>query len=251
MTVAEAIKARDEYIAEYTVASRIYNEQCDALKEAVRVWTDRIENRIREELGCDYLSIKVNSWLDNSFEARISNETYPNRETASLVWSMDINVKDGELRISSNSWSGADFTTAEKIADMEESIKIIKKIHAIDWVELAKDKKPDYKDYVTARWVPNETNKYVAMVEEAIIEETMAERKIIKVVNRCTVDYISIVKATEKQYRYTAYTLSKEVDDNSKMYDMLHEESFVKNAPRMSKENFKELIGKKYEIIDC
>jgi hypothetical protein len=249
--VEELIAERDAFNEAYNTASAMRDEQYEKYINAKYVWEENIRqtviNAIMDETD-ENMDIRFNSWDD--YEVGIEYGRYSD---VALKWDYTItyNPDTKEVTYRSNSWSGADITTPEKIANLEYSVNIMKKIIAIDWEEIFAtfdNNRPNIKEYVTTK-VPTEGRKdwdkeiFFATIDAykdanvlfqgvdetgwdvwyKIIKET-PKRYTVVVCNRTDVE-VGKKDGTLKEYidaKYNSYGISKD-----KFYDRVYDKKAV------------------------
>ena len=159
--VTALVAERDAFNEKYNTASAMRDEQYERYVNAKYEWEENIRqtviNAIMDETD-ENMDIRFSSWDD--YEVIIEYGRYGD---VALKWDYTItyNPDTKEVTYRSNSWSGADITTPEKIANLEYSVTIMKKIIAIDWKEIFAtfdNDRPNIKEYVTTK-VPTEGRK--------------------------------------------------------------------------------------------
>lgn len=158
-TVEDIMKRRDEYDAETKKFQDAYDEQYAAFNEAKYNQEKEMERILADKIGSTPLNLQIRAdyWgrlLGNgdepSWEFRIQcNENNKFDDNVALAWSWDVGFgSDGEVKKDSSSWSGLKAVTPEQVADLEESVRIIKILNNMDWEELLKTPQAKYNDFV-------------------------------------------------------------------------------------------------------
>lgn len=151
-------KAREEYDAE----TKRLKDQSEANTERWHSDTydkqEELEKTISDMIGSTTLNleIRVDPWgrsfsdNDNTWGINVrANENNKFSDNVALSWSWDAYLdKDGNIKKDSGSWSGLKAITPEQIADLEESVRIIKLLNNMDWQTILRSPKPRYEDYV-------------------------------------------------------------------------------------------------------
>ena len=154
----ELKKARDEYDAvtkemtdrENAAEDRYMNAWHQSEKELEQKVSDIIGPTtlvldIRADTGGKYSGIGGEGW-----SIRVSANDHDHfAEDRALSWNWDVHIDtDGNIVKDSGSWSGLKAVTAEQIADLEESVRIIKILNNIDWAEVLSHPRVKWGDYV-------------------------------------------------------------------------------------------------------
>lgn len=136
-------KARvDEAEAEYD--ETLWNQQ------------KNLEKQISDMIGSTSLELNIQADPYRSFRAKgwairvEANERtkFENNVALSWHWSIELN-SEGEIVKDSGSWSGLKATTPEQIADLEESVRILKLLNSTDWDVILHSPLAKYSDFVT------------------------------------------------------------------------------------------------------
>lgn len=149
----DLMKARDEYDAEI----KKMNEQQDsntARYEAAENEAERgIEKRLSDIIGSTTLDLDIRvtqGWSNRGgWEVRVTANDKDHFDTKrALHWSWEAKLnQDGEVVKDSSSWSGLRAVTEEQIADLEESVRVIKILNGIDWDEILHSDTVKFGDY--------------------------------------------------------------------------------------------------------
>lgn len=150
-------KAREEYDAE----TKRLKDQSEANTQR---WSEdtydkaaELEKTISDMIGPTTLAleIKVDPWGrsfgdSNKWGINVrANENNKFNDDVALSWNWEAYIdKDGNIKKDSGSWSGLKVVTPEQVADLEESVRIIKMLNNMDWATILNSPKPDYEDYV-------------------------------------------------------------------------------------------------------
>jgi len=150
-SIEEIRKQRDEYDAE----TQKYVDRQEAgsanYRNAIRTSAKAIEQQIANKIGSTPLAleISVNDNWEDAWEVRVKANEYNRSDNAALAWNWDVKFnRKGEIEKDSSSWSGLKAITPEQIADLEESVRVIKVLNNIDWYMLLKgSKKPMWDEF--------------------------------------------------------------------------------------------------------
>ena len=149
----ELKKARDEYDALTNELAQQRESQEDDYSEAMYEKGKEIEKKVADAIGTTTLDLEINVGpkYGTGWEIRVTaNDRDHFAPNIALSWHWDVSLdKEGNLVKDSGSWSGLQIVTDEQIADLEESVRIIKILNSIDWIEMLKSPIPKYGDYVS------------------------------------------------------------------------------------------------------
>lgn len=154
-TLDDIRKQRDEYDAETSRLENANEEQHEKYRLAIRDKSKEIEKAISEKIGPTSLELHIrveDDWQD-AWEVRIqANENSKFEEGRALAWHWDVKFdKDGTVVKDSGSWSGLRAITSDQLADLEESIRVLKVLNNIDWYMFLKERfgaKPKYDEFI-------------------------------------------------------------------------------------------------------
>lgn len=150
----EIRKQRDEYDAETARLKNIKEDKHNQYRLAIRDAAKEIEKAISEKIGPTSLELHIrveDDWQD-AWEVRIeANENSKFDADRALSWHWDVKFdKDGTVVKDSGSWSGLKAITPDQIADLEESVRVLKVLNNTDWYMFLKERsstKPKFEDY--------------------------------------------------------------------------------------------------------
>lgn len=155
--VDDLLKQRDEYDARLNELKSRRDGEDAAYQSAQYDAEKAVERKIMALIGPTTLDIRVDvnqDWTSRGnssvilWKIRIDvNERRKFKDDTSLVWSWSVGLSNGVIRKESSSWSGLQAVTPEQIADLEESVKVIKTLNAIDWDEIIHAPTANYRDY--------------------------------------------------------------------------------------------------------
>lgn len=151
----DIIRQRDEYDAE---TNRLNDKSEAASKEYRRVQYElksALERKVSDMIGPTSISLRINAdpWGHfgaNSWSVEVkANEGSNFNDKVALVWNWEVKLdKDGNIVKDSGSWSGLKVVTPEQIADLEESVRVMKILNGIDWKEILNSPMAKWEDYV-------------------------------------------------------------------------------------------------------
>ena len=153
----ELKKARDEYDALTNELTQQRDSQEDDYSEAIYEKSKEVEKKVADAIGSTTLDLQINVTpgysrnIGASWEIRVAaNDRDHFAPNIALSWHWRVSLdREGNIVKDSGSWSGLKVVTDEQIADQEESVRIIKILNSIDWMEVLKSQVPSYKDFVS------------------------------------------------------------------------------------------------------
>ena len=136
-------REEQEYEAKVAPLRQKADEQQMNYRRAALDVKERIEKTILDAIGDTTLEIEVRveqGWGDDGeYQASIrANDRDHFDKNRALSWNYDAKLKKGQLEYESGSWSGLKVTTPEQLADLEESVRILKKLQTIPWGTILK-----------------------------------------------------------------------------------------------------------------
>ena len=154
----DLLKQKEEYDARLqSLKDRRAAEDFEYRKAGIKA-EKAVERKILTLIGPTSLEIRINA--DEDWSPRRSgedlitweidirvNENRKFKDDTALAWSWRVRLVDGKIRKESSSWSGLQAVTPEQIADLEESVKVIKALNAIDWDEVVHAPYAKFEDY--------------------------------------------------------------------------------------------------------
>ncbi len=151
---------RDDLIAErdaYDAETAKYQSKVDEGEERWHQDTRAIEESVKAEveraIGETSLEIEVfaRAGWEVGYEVTVrANESRKFDEGTALAWNWEAKIdREGNLVKDSGSWSGLKVVTPEQIADLEESVRVMKVLNSLDWEHILKRANPKYSDYVS------------------------------------------------------------------------------------------------------
>ena len=155
----DLMKARQEYDAETNRLNEITEQHNREYRQALDADQKAIEKRVAEMIGSTSLdlTIKADPYpsmrsvlnTDETWEIEVTAHEHDHfNEKFALSWNWKIRLdKDGNLAKDSGSWSGLRAITPEQLADLEESVRILKILNNTDWSELLHAPKAKFEDY--------------------------------------------------------------------------------------------------------
>lgn len=202
--VNELIAERDAFMEDYNKKASVYEEQYNNYIKAYEAWRESIIEKVRNIINDANEDIDIRFDSYDGYNIKIKYGGYSS--DVALKWDITINYnkETGNVTYASNSWSGMDITTPEKIANLEYSVNLIKNITDIDWKDIAvtfDDNKPNRNDFVTTK-APERCNRnWDKEIFFAMINAYKNANVIFKGVNEYGYDaYYKVIKETSKRY---------------------------------------------------
>ena len=140
----DLLKQREEYDAKRAAIAQREDEADKAFRQADYAAAKAVEKAVSDMIGNTTLQLDVRA--DTSWRSFATDEPSSWRITVSandrdhfdkaraLSWHWEVDVdKQGNLVKDSGSWSGLRAVTEEQLADLEESVRILKLLNNADW----------------------------------------------------------------------------------------------------------------------
>lgn len=150
----DILRRREEYDAESKILEDKIKQDEDRYNEARFKTRVDLEKKVSGLIGPTTLSLTIEvseGWFGNSgWEVNVrANDRVKFDDNVALAWNWEAKLdKDGNIVKDSGSWSGLKITTPEQIADLEESVRVIKILNNIDWSEILNAPTVKYADYM-------------------------------------------------------------------------------------------------------
>lgn len=187
-TVEDITKRRDEYDAETQKLQDTYDEQKAAFNQARYNQEKEIEKMIADKIGSTSLNLQIRAdyWGNygaDGWSIRIQcNENNKFDDNVALAWNWEVGLdSEGKIKKDSSSWSGLKAVTAEQIADLEESVRVIKILNNIDWAEILNTPKIKVHEFVDNE---NTTALYSRQKERPDFEKELADARLAELVGK-------------------------------------------------------------------
>lgn len=148
-------RQRQEYDDETQVLENKYKERRDEYKKVLHGQSSAIEREIAEMIGPTSLPLEISvdpygSYTNNFWSIHImANDHRNSDDKVALVWNWDVSMRDsGEVVKDSGSWSGLKAVSAEQIADLKESVRVLEILNNADWATILTAPKANYEEYM-------------------------------------------------------------------------------------------------------
>lgn len=182
----DLIKQRDEYDAETKKYADRVSEGEKNLSSKLKEQRVDMEKKISDLIGSTSLDLEIyadpwGSFTNEGWSVRVkANDRNKFDDNVALSWSWEAKLgSKGEVDKESGSWSGLKAITPEQIADLEESVRVIKILNNMNWEEVLNSPKAKFEDYVPedAQKAASERRRnrpdFEKDIEEAEIEEAV------------------------------------------------------------------------------
>lgn len=181
-------RRRAEYDAETQKYKDIEEANSQKYRNATHEKEQAIEKAVSELIGPTNLVLEIRVDTDYDFTAKKlswkvyvrANEHEKFEDTRALAWSWEVKLgNNGELIKDSSSWSGLKAITPEQVADLEESVRVIKVLNNIDWPKVLDVAIPRFEDfhdeenYEIIRQRGNERPDFENELTDAVLEESL------------------------------------------------------------------------------
>lgn len=255
---SDIIAARDAWQKEYDAAQATYDSQYNEYEMARADSEMFLEEKVKTIVGRTFLNLDVSA---TAYGGRYGAKTYEvhieNREGA-LRWDWRVRLDvDGNVDKDSGSWSGLQAISDEDMDQLEESVRILRKLNNTDWkpiLDRMEDIRPKYNDYITAQ-DPRRMEKpnFGSQLKQASIEDAIGQKVLIRGTGNETGgregSYYIIHKQTPKQTSVTE--ISKYyVDKLPEGEDLWNYAQKYGVDYRISTDKFLSKISENPEIID-
>ena len=155
----DILRERDAYLADKESRQARYDEQQRAYTQANKAEFDAVEAAIRRAIGNTsvYYDVQVERALsfremtDNLSELEVYIRSERDVHAQPFSWTWRAQIRDGELKKETSSWSGMNVTTDADVQYMREVIRILETLIHIDWESLLVRAMPEYRDYITEK----------------------------------------------------------------------------------------------------
>lgn len=151
-------KAREEYDADLKKMKDEADANVSRWRQADYKTAKELEAKISSMIGSTSLDLQIYVRTALSFRNHdgweISIKANDNKkfsEDIALAWNWEVTITDdGEVKKDSGSWSGLKATTPAQIADLEESVRILKLLNNMDWKFVLDTPPAKFEDYTDA-----------------------------------------------------------------------------------------------------
>lgn len=152
----EILRRREEYDAETQKYEDQYNSEHQKYKDTIYAQQKAIESRVSEAIGSTFLdlTIQADPWSsigEKGWAIRVEawrNSHFDDKVALSWNWEVKLN-KEGEIVKDSGSWSGLKAITPEQIADLEESVRVLKILNGMDWEGILHSPMAKWDDFIS------------------------------------------------------------------------------------------------------
>lgn len=152
----EILRRREEYDAETKRYDDQYNSEHQQYEDTIYTQKKAVESLVSEAIGSTFLdltiqadpwsltrekgwAIRVEAWRNSHFDDKVA-----------LSWNWEVKLsKDGDIVKDSGSWSGLKAITPEQIADLEESVRILKILNGMDWETIVRSPMAKWDDFIS------------------------------------------------------------------------------------------------------
>lgn len=187
---SEVQAAKDAWEAEYARQQKAYDDQKDSYNRVLSSVAKNLEEEVINAIGNTTLNLRIDvRWYggfnSDSYQVCIdANDSNKFSDDIALSWNWSVYLKpDGTVEKDSGSWSGLKATTVAQLDDLQETLRVLKVINAIDWSTMLADansKRPNWKDYMTLS-SPSRRDRpdFEAQMKEAEIEDIIGKSVLI------------------------------------------------------------------------
>lgn len=151
----DLLRQRDEYDATTNEMRDRAKKQEEDWREVIYDQQGELEKRISEMIGSTPLNleIRVDPWGYHGAKywgvdvKAHESDKFDDRTALSWNWEVKMD-NNGNIVKDSGSWSGLKAITADQIADLEESVRILKTLNNMDWNTILTSPKAEWEDYI-------------------------------------------------------------------------------------------------------
>lgn len=150
----DILRKREEYDAESKILEDKIKQDESRYNEARFKTKVDLEKKVSSLIGPTTLGLTIDAaegWLGRSgWEINVrANDRVKFDDNVALAWNWEVKLdQEGNIVKDSGSWSGLKITTPEQIADLEESVRVIKILNNIDWSDIVNAPTVKYSDFM-------------------------------------------------------------------------------------------------------
>ena len=181
----DILRRRDEWKEEYDVKLAEYYSQKDKYNQEYRRRAESIQQTVEgflSEFDLLELDVRVSSDWQGAYEVRIEcDESRKFEDISALSWNYCIELDSaGEIKSTTNSWSGLKATTPEQLDSLKQTVSCIETIMNLDWKTILSVKTPNISDYVTAEYPQDRSREFDDELLHAEIEDIIGTHKVVE-----------------------------------------------------------------------
>lgn len=255
---SDIIAARDAWQKEYDKAKADYETQEDEYNAARADSEMFLEEKVKSLIGRSFLNLRISATAYGGRYGVRSYEVQVNNDSGALRWDWRVRLgEEGKVEKDSGSWSGLQAISDEDMDQLEESVRILRKLNSIDWkpiLDKMEDIRPKYDDYVTLKDPSRmERPNFGSQLKQAAIEDAIGEKILVQGKGNETGgregSFYIIHKQTPKQTSVTEiakYYIDK-IPEGEDVWDYVNKYGI---DYRISTDKFLSKISEDPEIID-
>lgn len=239
----DILRRRSEWKEEYDVKLAEYYSQKNKYNQEYHRRAESIQQTVEgflSEFDLLELDVRVDSNWHGEYEVRIEcDESRKFEDISALSWNYSIELDSrGEVKSTTNSWSGLKATTPKQLDSLKQTVSCIETIMNLDWKTILSVKAPDISDYVTAEYPQDRSREFDKELLYAEIEDIIGTNKVIKYdadakYYRGDV-YVGIVSETPNMYTIfeipVSYIGNQSYDDASKYTYRVRKSNFIEKV---------------------
>lgn len=181
----DILRRRNEWQKEYDMKKAEYDSQKDKYRQEYHKRAEFIRQTVEgflSEFDLLELDVRVSSSWHGGYEVRIDcDESRKFEDISALSWNYSIELdSDGEVKSTTNSWSGLKATTPKQLDSLKQTVSCIETIMNLDWKTILSVKAPDISDYVTAEYPQDRSREFEDELFYAEIEEIIGTHKVVE-----------------------------------------------------------------------
>lgn len=241
----DILKRKAEYEADVAKRQEQHEAEEERYRDAQRAVTEPVKKEV-EDIFSKYpllhARVRVDpygKWDTKGMSIRIDvNEDSKFEDDTALAWSYEVYLdNNGEPIRETNSWSGMKAVNADQLANLEQTLSVLKELLNIDWKALLDRALPEYQDYVHTRNPRYDSDKpdFDKELREAEMDDIIGQRKLIEVkafpsswyypsykMRNPPNVFVAIVKDSGTQYtikEVSSNTMQRGMDDVKRVFD--------------------------------
>lgn len=255
---SDIIAARDAWNAEYDRRQSISKAASDKYRADAYAVADRLKSNVESAIGevAINLRVDVDPWAGGFGSESYSVHVYGNNhnqfaDNVALAWDWSVYIDSkGDVVKDSSSWSGLKAVTADQLADLEETLRVLKVLNGLDWdtlIKKANSEQPKYDDYKVPDFEPmGKRPNFEEQLKEVTIEEIIGTNTLVKSTGKAYKgeSWFLVVGQTAKQYKvheFSDWAIDRIAAGNSPDYATVADyvNSAIRYAPEViTKEKF-------------
>ena len=153
------------------------------------------------------MNVAAEFHMNDKIDVRVmSNDNNPHDKDKALSWTWRVRMtRDGQIEKESNSWSGLNAITEKQLHSLKQSVAALEILNGLNWEEILNKEAPNWEQYITTDIPKNRDSEFEMELNEADIEDAIANGYLLKGVKHSGKRYrgevyFAVTKETPKQY---------------------------------------------------